>query len=175
MGQQQITADMANVARISILNTQRALSSCMITSQLKSCIQSRTLTALSASNIYKNTSLFEKREYSILSAVTPTQLLIPSTLVPQKRNYGDEYPQNFAMVRDRVMLVLKLYDKINPEKLTHESHFMNDLGLDSLDHVEIIMAIEDEFGFEIPDDFAEKLLTPAKIIQYVADHEDIYE
>merc|ERR1712064_137828 len=142
MGQQQITADMANVARISILNTQRALSSCMITSQLKSCIQSRTLTALSASNVYKNTSLSAKREYSIFSAVTPTQLLIPSTLVSQKRNYGDEYPQNFAMVRDRVMLVLKLY-------------------------VKIIMAMEDEFGFEIPDDFAEKLLTPAKIIQYV--------
>ena len=166
---------MANVARISILNTQRALSSGIITSQLKSCIQSRTLTALSASNVYKNTSLSAKREYSIFSAVTPTQLLIPSTLVSQKRNYGDEYPQNFAMVRDRVMLVLKLYDKINPEKLTHESHFINDLGLDSLDHVEIIMAMEDEFGFEIPDDFAEKLLTPAKVIQYVADHEDIYE
>ena len=60
-------------------------------------------------------------------------------------------------------------------QLTLESHFINDLGLDSLDHVEIIMAMEDEFGFEIPDDHAEKLLTPAKIVQYVADHEDIYE
>ena len=166
---------MANVARISILNTHRALSSGLITSRLKSCIQSKTLTALSATNINQNTSLSAKREYSILSAVTPTQLLVPSKTAPLTRNYGDEYPQNFAMVRDRVMLVLKLYDKINPEKLTHESHFINDLGLDSLDHVEIIMAMEDEFGFEIPDDFAEKLLTPAKIIQYVADHEDIYE
>ena len=56
-----------------------------------------------------------------------------------------------------------------------DSHFMKDLGLDSLDHVEVIMAMEDEFGFEIPDDQAEKLLTPAKIVQYVADHEDVFE
>merc|ERR1712051_214009 len=63
------------------------------------------------------------------------------------------------MVKDRVLLVLKLYDKIDVEKLTIESHFINDLGLDSLDHGEIIMAIEDEFGFEIPDDYAEKLLS----------------
>ena len=38
------------------------------------------------------------------------------------------------------------YDKIDPEKLSVNSHFMKDLGLDSLDQVEIIMAMEDEFG-----------------------------
>ena len=57
----------------------------------------------------------------------------------------------------------------------YDSHFINDLGLDSLDHVEVIMAMEDEFGFEIPDDHAEKLLTPAKIVQYVCDHEDVFD
>lgn len=56
-----------------------------------------------------------------------------------------------------------------------ESHFINDLGLDSLDHVEVIMAIEDEFGFEIPDGDAEKLLRPADIVRYVADKEDVYD
>lgn len=73
------------------------------------------------------------------------------------------------------MLVLKLYDKIDPEKLTLESHFIYDLGLDSLDCVEVIMAIEDEFGFEIPDTDAEKLVKPSDIIQYVADKEDVYK
>jgi len=52
---------------------------------------------------------------------------------------------------------------------------MNDLGLDSLDHVEVIMAIEDEFGFEIPDADAERLMRPADIVQYIADKEDLYE
>ena len=41
--------------------------------------------------------------------------------------------------------------------------------MDSLDHVEVIMAVEDEFGFEIPDEHAEKLLTPGKIAQYVVE------
>ena len=51
---------------------------------------------------------------------------------------------------------------------------MKDLGLDSLDHVEVIMAIEDEFGFEIPDAHAEKMLKPADIVQYVADKNDVF-
>lgn len=78
-------------------------------------------------------------------------------------------------IRDRVLLVLKLYDKIDVSKLTLESHFMNDLGLDSLDHVEVVMAMEDEFGFEIPDGDAEKLLRPADIVRYIADKEEVYE
>lgn len=45
----------------------------------------------------------------------------------------------------------------------------------SADHVEVIMAIEDEFGFEIPDADAEKLLRPADIIQYIADKKDVYD
>lgn len=56
-----------------------------------------------------------------------------------------------------------------------ESHFINDLGLDSLDHVEVIMAMEDEFGFEIPDMDAEKLLRPRDVVQYICDKEDVYE
>ncbi|KAK8719454.1 hypothetical protein OTU49_014028 [Cherax quadricarinatus] len=91
------------------------------------------------------------------------------------RNYSVKEPLTLDMIQQRVLLVLKLYDKINPEKLTVESHFMQDLGLDSLDHVEVIMAMEDEFGFEIPDGDAEKLLRPADIIRYVADKEDIYD
>ena len=94
------------------------------------------------------------------------------------------------------MLVLKLYDKINPEtvsaccdaniwnpqaiqyfffQITLDSHFIKDCGLDSLDHVEIIMALEDEFGFEIPDEHAERMMTPRQLIQYISDHEEVYE
>ncbi|XP_014225002.1 acyl carrier protein, mitochondrial isoform X2 [Trichogramma pretiosum] len=78
-------------------------------------------------------------------------------------------------VQDRVLKVVAAYDKVTADKLTLDSHFMNDLGLDSLDHVEVIMAMEDEFGFEIPDMDAERLVTPAAIARYVADKEDIYE
>merc|ERR1711971_395630 len=54
----------------------------------------------------------------------------------------------------RVLNVCKAFDKIIQDHVTLPSHFINDLGLDSLDHVEVIMAIEDEFGFEIPDEAA---------------------
>ncbi|NXD15815.1 ACPM protein, partial [Nothocercus nigrocapillus] len=64
--------------------------------------------------------------------------------------------------------------RVSPQ-LTAESHFMKDLGLDSLDQVEIIMAMEDEFGFEIPDADAEKLLCPQEIVDYIADKKDVYE
>ncbi|XP_029433493.1 acyl carrier protein, mitochondrial isoform X2 [Rhinatrema bivittatum] len=60
-------------------------------------------------------------------------------------------------------------------QLSTESHFMKDLGLDSLDQVEIIMAMEDEFGFEIPDADGEKLMTPQEIVDYIADKKDVYE
>ncbi len=50
------------------------------------------------------------------------------------------------MVEQRVLLVLSLYDKINPDNLKLTSDFTKDLGLDSLDQVDIIIAMEDEFG-----------------------------
>lgn len=107
------------------------------------------------------------------SGVDTTRRYKPS-FVAGCRSYSHQ-PLSKETITERVLLVLKLYDKINAEKLTIDSHFMNDLGLDSLDHVEVIMAMEDEFGFEIPDQDAERLLRPADIVQYVADKEDVYE
>ncbi|XP_059409148.1 acyl carrier protein, mitochondrial-like [Carassius carassius] len=103
------------------------------------------------------------------------QISISSFQVFQWRQYGDLPPLTLDSIHERVLYVLKLYDKISPEKLQATSHFMKDLGLDSLDQVEIIMAMEDEFGFEIPDADAEKLMTPQEIVQYIADKKDVYE
>ncbi|XP_016360336.1 acyl carrier protein, mitochondrial-like [Sinocyclocheilus anshuiensis] len=103
------------------------------------------------------------------------QISSSSFQVLQWRQYGDLPPLTLETIHDRVLYVLKLYDKINLEKLQATSHFMKDLGLDSLDQVEIIMAMEDEFGFEIPDAEAEKLMTPQEIVQYIADKKDVYE
>ncbi|XP_049960398.1 acyl carrier protein, mitochondrial isoform X2 [Schistocerca serialis cubense] len=100
---------------------------------------------------------------------------ILSGQITPKRFYSAKEPLTLELIKDRVLLVLRLYDKVDPNKLTLDSHFMNDLGLDSLDHVEVIMAMEDEFGFEIPDSDAEKLVRPADIVRYIADKEDVYE
>ncbi|XP_053326598.1 acyl carrier protein, mitochondrial [Spea bombifrons] len=100
---------------------------------------------------------------------------VSGSLLQLCRQYGDLPPLTLESISERVLYVLKLYDKIDPEKLAATSHFMKDLGLDSLDQVEIIMAMEDEFGFEIPDADGEKLMTPQEIVDYIADKKDVYE
>ncbi|XP_037793764.1 acyl carrier protein, mitochondrial-like [Penaeus monodon] len=105
-----------------------------------------------------------------------TALLWAIAKKPVFRQSTKQYSKkpNLDDISERVLGICKLYCAGDLE-LTVDSHFMQDLGLDSLDHVEVIMAMEDEFGFEIPDGDAEKLLRPADIIRYVADKEDIYE
>lgn len=97
-----------------------------------------------------------------------------NTFVINKR-WGHNQPLTYDFVRERILLVLRLFDKVDPNKLTLDSHFVDDLGLDSLDHVEIIMVLEDEFKFEIPDKDAEKLITPGHILQYITDKEEAYK
>jgi len=56
---------------------------------------------------------------------------------------------------------------VKPEQVTPEAKFIEDLGADSLDTVELVMALEEEFGKEIPDEEAEKLTTVAGVIEYI--------
>jgi acyl carrier protein len=59
---------------------------------------------------------------------------------------------------------------ISEEQVTEEASFIDDLGADSLDTVELVMALEDEFGLDIPDDEAEKLTTVGKALDYIQGH-----
>ena len=59
---------------------------------------------------------------------------------------------------------------VEPEKVTPEASFVEDLGADSLDTVELVMAFEEEFGIEIPDEDAEKLQTVGDAIRYLQEH-----
>ncbi len=56
---------------------------------------------------------------------------------------------------------------VEAEKVTNEASFVDDLGADSLDTVELVMAFEEEFGIEIPDEDAEKLQTVGDAIDYI--------
>ncbi|XP_058458265.1 acyl carrier protein, mitochondrial isoform X3 [Malaya genurostris] len=121
-----------------------------------------------------STSALQQSNNSQRFLVQPRQLLCRFEESKNVLRFYSSKPK-LAEVRERVLKVVAAYDKVTADKLTLESHFINDLGLDSLDHVEVIMAMEDEFGFEIPDSDAEKLFRPADVVQYVADKEDIYE
>ncbi len=61
---------------------------------------------------------------------------------------------------------------VEPEKVTEEASFVEDLGADSLDTVELVMAFEEEFGMEIPDEDAEQLQTVGDAIKYVREHSE---
>ena len=58
---------------------------------------------------------------------------------------------------------------VNAEQVTTEAKFIEDLGADSLDIVELVMAFEEEFGVEVPDSDAEKLLTVGDVVKYIED------
>ncbi len=58
----------------------------------------------------------------------------------------------------------------NPEQVTPEASFIDDLGADSLDTVELVMALEEEFDIEIPDEDAEKITTVGQAIEYIEQH-----
>ena len=59
---------------------------------------------------------------------------------------------------------------VEPEKVTPEASFVEDLGADSLDTVELVMAFEEEFGIEIPDEDAEKITRVKEAIEYIESH-----
>ncbi len=56
---------------------------------------------------------------------------------------------------------------VNPEQVTPQASFIEDLGADSLDIVELVMAFEEEFSVEVPDEDAEKLQTVGDVIKYI--------
>lgn len=71
----------------------------------------------------------------------------------------------------RVMKIVVEHLGVDEMKVTPEASFLDDLGADSLDIVELVMAFEEEFGIEIPDDAAEKILTVKDAIDYINEHQ----
>ena len=68
---------------------------------------------------------------------------------------------------DRVKKIVVEHLGVEQDKVTEDASFIDDLGADSLDIVELVMAFEEEFGVEIPDDAAEKISTVKDAIDYI--------
>ena len=66
--------------------------------------------------------------------------------------------------------MLKNFEKVDAAKVSPTAHFSNDLGLDSLDAVEVCMALEEEFMITIPDAEAEKILSVEDAVTFIAAH-----
>ncbi|KAH6638680.1 acyl carrier protein-like protein [Truncatella angustata] len=76
-------------------------------------------------------------------------------------------------VEGRIMGILQSFDKVNDtSNIKPTAHFANDLGLDSLDTVEVVMAIEEEFSIEIPDKDADGIHSVDKAVEYIVSQPD---
>ena len=68
---------------------------------------------------------------------------------------------------DRVKKIVVEHLNVDADKVTEAASFIEDLGADSLDTVELVMAFEEEFGIEIPDDAAESIVTVGDAVKYI--------
>ena len=75
-------------------------------------------------------------------------------------------------IEERVKKVVEDQLSVNPDQISREASFIDDLGADSLDTVELVMALEEEFGIEIPDEEAEKITKVGEAIDYIEAHLD---
>ncbi len=156
-------------------------------------ISLRSLTCLSRVSYSINHQSLAKFSSLILNRQKPTPFsnICRSNFSTSIRNFSEEEEEPKAKAdkpkpkpsvdKAKVLESLKTYDqvkakveklgsefeKLNKEKFNLDAHFINDLGLDSLDQVELVMAMEAEFGFEIPDVEAEKLTRPIDVIKYI--------
>ncbi|CCW71158.1 unnamed protein product [Phytomonas sp. Hart1] len=108
--------------------------------------------------------------------------VLHSSLMKPQQNYRfysggghDEQPTRSGQylldkndVLTRVLEVVKNFEKVDASKVTPESHFVNDLGLNSLDVVEVVFAIEQEFILDIPDHDAEKIQSVPDAVEYIS-------
>lgn len=72
-------------------------------------------------------------------------------------------------IADRVKKIVVEHLGVDEDKVVDNASFIDDLGADSLDTVELVMAFEEEFGIEIPDDAAETILTVADAVKFISE------
>ena len=75
-------------------------------------------------------------------------------------------------IEDRIRTIIATELGVKPEQITPEAKFIEDLGADSLDTVELVMALEEEFGNEIPDEDAEKLISVGDVTRFIEESQD---
>lgn len=72
-------------------------------------------------------------------------------------------------VPEKVKLIISEQLGVRKEEITEDASFIDDLGADSLDTVELVMALEEEYGLEIPDEDAENMRTVGDAVEYIED------
>ncbi|KAI5363985.1 Putative Acyl carrier protein (ACP) [Septoria linicola] len=111
----------------------------------------------------------------VRSPFVTSRVSSPATRIAAIRCYASSSGLGQEEVTGRILDLLKNFDKVqDPSKLSASSHFTNDLGLDSLDTVEVVMAIEEEFSIEIPDKEADAIHSVTQAVDYILKQPDAH-
>ncbi|KAI1485920.1 acyl carrier protein [Biscogniauxia mediterranea] len=112
----------------------------------------------------------------VVSAAIPSARFAPAAAAQRLgavRMYSAASGLKKEEVEGRIMSLLSGFDKVNdPANIKPTAHFSNDLGLDSLDTVEVVMAIEEEFSIEIPDKDADAIHSVNQAVEYILNQPD---
>ncbi|PPJ51350.1 hypothetical protein CBER1_10057 [Cercospora berteroae] len=110
---------------------------------------------------------------AVRSPFVTSRISSPAPRIAAIRCYASSSGLGQEEVTGRILDLLKNFDKVqDPSKLSASSHFTNDLGLDSLDTVEVVMAIEEEFSIEIPDKEADAIHSVTQAVDYIMKQPD---
>jgi acyl carrier protein len=93
--------------------------------------------------------------------------LFPRELKVLERAQFEQEVQAMSDIGERVKKIVVEHLGVEPDKVVEGASFIDDLGADSLDTVELVMAFEEEFGCEIPDDAAETILTVGDAVKFL--------
>ncbi|CAB4401298.1 acyl carrier protein [Rhizophagus irregularis DAOM 181602=DAOM 197198] len=118
-------------------------------------------------------SIFQQKTFirptlSLLSS--PNNILSKSKIIvtSQQRYYSAESGLSRQNIESRIIDIVKAFDKVDETKVNSEARFADDLGLDSLDTVEVVMNIEEDFSIEIPDKEADEIRSIKDAVDYIA-------
>ncbi|SPO05532.1 probable NADH2 dehydrogenase (ubiquinone) acyl carrier chain precursor [Cephalotrichum gorgonifer] len=116
------------------------------------------------------------RRFASTVAMRPafaSRAFAPRAVVFGARSYSAGGALQKEEVEGRIMSLLQGFDKVNDvSNIKPAAHFSNDLGLDSLDTVEVVMAIEEEFSIEIPDKEADAIHSVDQAVEYILKQPD---
>lgn len=115
-----------------------------------------------STHLLKKASFSLKRAFSAISSSVSSSAKLDNKAAETKETNTSPPPT----IEERVIAVLKLHDKVPRESLDI-SNSWSKMGLDSLDVVEVMIALEDEFNLEIPDHIADRVGNPFEISQYI--------
>lgn len=108
-----------------------------------------------------------------MAPVARKQVISPATINQSfVRTYAGFPPLTKDIARERILELLEGYNKVKATEIKDESSYIGDLGLDSLDVVEVIMEVEHEFNIQIPDQEADSLKTVGQTVDYILSQSD---